>query len=116
MEYLTPEVLDTILTTCASLISLFLVSFIRKKIGVEKMRKISEELMLKQELASIAVKFMQQVYGELNGKEKYDKAVDWMTSELNLRGIKINSNEAKGLIESSLKTFKDTFGQEWNKK
>jgi LL-H family phage holin len=72
-----------------------------------------QTLAQKQELVAIAVKMVEQMYKELDGEEKYNKAVEWVTAEATRLGIKITENEMRGLIESAVKTFKDQFAKQW---
>lgn len=93
----------------------FLVELLRRKLGTEKIRKIQEELVTKQELAILAVRFVEQVYQELHGPEKYQKAAEWLAARAGELGIKVTPDEIKGLIEAALRAFKDEFGEEWAK-
>lgn len=91
----------------------FLVELLRWKLGTEKMRKIQEELNAKQELAVLAVRFVEQVYKDLHGEEKYQKAAEWLVSQAEKIGLKLTADEVKGLIEAALREMKDAFGEEW---
>lgn len=104
-----------VLAILVPVLAALVVELIRRKLGIEKMNNIQKELQAKQELATLAVSFVQQVYDELDGPEKYDLAADWLVEQAQARGIKLSSQEIKGLIESSLRMFKDTFGEEWAK-
>jgi LL-H family phage holin len=72
-----------------------------------------QTLTQKQELVAIAVKMVEQLYKDLGGEEKYNKAVEWITIEAKKMGIKITENEMRGLIEAAVKTFKDQFANQW---
>lgn len=100
--------LSTLLATLA-------VAWLQKRIGIERLKKIENELKMKQELASMAVKFVEQVYRDLKGEEKYNKAAEWMVKRLQEMRIKITDDEIKGFIEAALRNFKDTFGEQWAK-
>lgn len=91
----------------------FLVELLRRKLGTEKMRKIQEELNAKQELALLAVRFVEQVYTEIHGEEKYQKAAEWLVEQATKVGLKLTTGEVKGLIEAALRELKDAFGEEW---
>ncbi|MDK2794413.1 MAG: hypothetical protein PWP75_1042 [Caldanaerobacter sp.] len=93
----------------------FLVELLRRKLGAEKMRKIQEELNTKQELAILAVRFVEQVYTDLHGEEKYSKAAEWLVAQAAKVGLKLTADEVKGLIEAALRELKDSFGEEWAK-
>lgn len=61
----------------------------------------------KKEIIGETVKYIQQVYETLDGKEKLRKALDTSIEWLNEKGIKITEVEATILIESAIKGFKD---------
>lgn len=103
------NVLVVLITVAAG----YAVAWLRKKLGVEKMRGIQEELTTKQVLAEAAVRFVEQAYTDLHGQDKYQKAADWLAKVASDKGIKITADEVKGLIESSLRLMKDKFGEEW---
>lgn len=92
-----------------------LAELLRRKLGIEKLERIQKELETKQELAFIAVRFVEQAFIDLEGYEKYLEASFWLEEMLLARGIKISDEEIRGLIESSLRAFKDSFGEEWAK-
>lgn len=72
-------------------------------------KKITERLdtETKREVAEATVKYVQQLYETMNGKEKFQKALETMVEWLNEKGIKVTEAEATILIESSVKGFKD---------
>lgn len=111
---------DLILKICSDVIYLlvtiavgFFIAFLKQKYGTETLKKVQYELETKKELASLAVKFAEQAYANLEGYEKYDKAVGWLTAQANKSGLKFTDDEIEGLIESALRTIKDSFGEEW---
>ena len=87
--------------------------YIRRRLGLEKLKQIQEELATKKELALIAVKFVMQAYKDLNGPEKFKKAADWLANQAKAAGLKITSEEIKALIEWALREIKDQLGKEW---
>lgn len=80
-------------------------------IAVVIKKKLTEKLDTdtKKEVAESTVKYVQQLYETLNGKEKFQKALETMVEWLNEKGIKITEAEATILIESSVKGFKDSW-------
>ena len=92
-----------------------LVEWLRRRLGLEKMQRIQKELETKQELASLAVRLVEQSYQDLKGEEKYNQAADWLVTQARQRGINITVDEVKGLIEAAVRTAKDIFGEEWAK-
>ena len=102
-----------LLSILLPLLAIALVELIRRRLGTEKMRRIQKELEAKQELAALAVQFIEQVYRDYEGEEKFDAAADWLADRLTEKGIKISTAEITGLIEAALRAFKDEFGERW---
>lgn len=91
------------------------VEYLRRRLGTEKVKRIQEELATKQELAILAVRFVEQVYKDLHGPDKYQKAAEWLAARAQEHGLKLTADEIKGLIEAALRQLKDAFGNEWAK-
>lgn len=89
------------------------IELLRRKLGLEKIKKIQAELQTKKELASLAVRMVEQTYKDLHGQYKYDQAAEWLAARAGERGIKISSEEIKGLIEAAIRMAKDEFGEQW---
>lgn len=91
------------------------VEYLRRRLGTEKMKRIQEELAAKRNLALLAVRFVEQVYKDLHGEEKYGEAARWLVDQAEKIGLTMTEDEVKGLIESALRELKDAFGNEWAK-
>ena len=91
----------------------YLVAWIQKKLGSEKVQKIIYELETKKELARIAVMFVQQAYKDLGGPAKYEKAAEWLSDMSDYMGLDLTPEEVKALIEAALKELKAELGQAW---
>ncbi len=102
-----------ILSILLPVLAVMLAEWLRRKIGVERLARIQRELETKKELAALAVKFVEQAYKELKGIEKYQVAATWLAAQASERGISITADEIEGLIESTLRAFKDAFGEDW---
>ncbi|MDZ4042899.1 MAG: phage holin, LLH family [Eubacteriales bacterium] len=87
--------------------------FVRRRLGVERIRKVQAELRTKQELAFVAVKFAEQFIKDGGGREKYEAASEWLSAQASKQGIKISSSEIRGLIEWALRDIKDELGNHW---
>ena len=61
------------------------------------------------------MRFIEQLYRDLNGEEKYSRAALWLSSRLAEKGLEANPDEIKGLIEAALRELKDQFGNAWAK-
>lgn len=61
----------------------------------------------KKEVVLIVVKAVQQLYKDLGGEEKLDKAIESATEMLAEKGITITELELRMLIEAAVKEIKD---------
>lgn len=115
MDNLIMAVIENLLMIIVAVVASYAVALIRKRLGVEGMQKFEIELALKQELAVIAVRFVEQAFRDFKGDEKYNMAADWISDRASEKGIKITPAETKGLIEAALRAFRDEFGESWSK-
>jgi LL-H family phage holin len=115
MEELVLGLVYDALIVFTALVVALLAGWLKKKLGVETLKKIQAELATKQELATMAVRFVEQVYKDLKGEEKYQKAAEWLVAQAEKAGLKLTTDEVKGLIEAALRQLKDAFGNEWAK-
>ena len=80
-------------------------------VGVQLKRLYTEKVNTKekQEVVESTVTYIQQVYWDLKGEEKLEKAVetasDWLTS----KGINVSDSELRVLIESAVYNMKKGF-------
>ncbi len=91
------------------------IELLRRKLGLENIKKVQHELDNKKDLARLAVKFVEQAYKDLKGQEKYDKAAEWLAARIQEQGIKVSPEEVMGLIEAAIRMAKDEFGEQWGK-
>lgn len=80
-------------------------------VAVSIKNKLDERLNTdtKRTIAKQTVQYVQQVYQTLNGPEKLDKAINTFVELLNEKGIKVTEVETRVLIESAVKSFKDSW-------
>lgn len=80
-------------------------------VAVSIKNKLDEKLNTdtKRTIATQTVQYVQQVYQTLNGPEKLNKAINTFTELLNEKGIKVTEVETRVLIESAVKSFKDSW-------
>jgi hypothetical protein len=102
-----------ILSILLPVLAVMLAEWLRRKIGVERLARIQRELETKKELAALAVKFVEQAYVDYDGEDKYLNAMKWLNQRAYELGINISIEEAQGLIEATLRAFKDEFGDGW---
>ena len=104
------EIVTTIFLSLVSIGTAVFIAYLRRKGWLET---IETELLAKQELAALAVRFAEQFYFDLDGPEKYIRASVWLSERLAEKGIKFSADEIRGLIEAALREIKDQFGNEW---
>jgi hypothetical protein len=73
----------------------FVVQFLRKKIGVEKMKAIKAELAAKQEIVDTVVLFVQQVYEAYDGKDKFTKQYSRHRNGLRQRALQLRQKNCR---------------------
>ena len=84
------------------------IAFLKKKLDTATYDNIKTQLETKSGLAWTAVTFVEQVYKELPGEEKYVKAAEWLASEATSIGINLTTDQIKGLVESAVKLMNDS--------
>ena len=111
---------DQVLALCYNALAILIpalclitIELVRRKLGLENIKKVQAELSTKQELASLAIKFVEQAYKDLHGADKYNQAASWLAARAGEKGIKVTSDEIKGLIEAAVRMAKDEFGEQW---
>ena len=104
-----------ILALVLPVLAILTAEWLRRKLGTERLQRIQKDLETKQELAILAVRFVEQVYKDLHGPDKYQKAAEWLAARAQEHGLKLTADEIKGLIEAALRQLKDAFGNEWAK-
>ena len=109
------ELLQSIVLLLIAAVVGLLVELIRRRLGLETMRKIEAELQLKQDLAIVAVKYVQQAYRASDGNVKYVHATRWFAGVLEARGFKMSPEDLRALIEWALREIRDEFGDQWGK-
>jgi LL-H family phage holin len=89
--------------------------WLKKRLGLEGMKKAQAEWENMQELAMVAVRYAEQAYMKYGGATKKEKALAFLSRELALLGLKISEDTIDALIEAALREIKDQFGEEWAK-
>lgn len=106
------DILAILITVAVAL----LIGWLKKKLGIEGIKKVQEELTAKQELALLAVKAVEQLWGGvLHGDEKVQKATEFISEQAAKVGLAISPEEIRTLIEWAVRTMKDEFGEAWGK-
>lgn len=73
-------------------------------------KKFSDER-TKEQVCKTAVKAVEQMYADLTGDERYEKAVESVTEMLEEKGISATELEVKMLIESAVKEMNINLGK-----
>ncbi len=66
-----------------------------------------DEMLLKEEWAEAAVKFAEQTYGALDGPQQLEIALDWASARMKEHGLKVKTDELRGLIEQAVYELKE---------
>lgn len=67
----------------------------------------------KKAVAKTCVEAIEQLYKDLHGQEKYDKAAEAIVEMLNEKGITITDLELKMLIEATVNKFNEAFRKDY---
>lgn len=89
------EILATIITALASFIGVSIKNAYTKYINTKT----------KKEIVKDTVNYVEQVFKDIHGKEKLEKAKEKALEWLNEKGIKISGTELEILIESAVNAF-----------
>lgn len=65
----------------------------------------------KRDVAASCVKFVEQVYKDLHGEDKLNKALEAASEMLAQKGISFTELELRVLIEAAVASFNDTFNK-----
>lgn len=85
------ELLQAIIALLATLITTFLIPFIKKKLSAEKVEELRKWV-------GVAVKAAEQLYGSKTGQQKKEYVLSFLIS----KGIKFDVDEVTTLIESEV--------------
>lgn len=102
------EIIEMIMYIAVTVGVPFVVKYIKDKNKVEKMDKVLE-------YAEIAVLFAQQAYEQFSGETRYKHASSYLSNQAAKIGIKLTDEEVRSLIESTLKSVKYRFAEDWDK-
>lgn len=86
-----------ILTAVASYIGMKVKSFIEEKVNTDTKKKVVET----------TCRYVNQLYANLDGAEKLEKAKENILEQLNEKGLSISELEMNILIESTVNSFKE---------
>lgn len=80
-------------------------------IGIQLKRLYQEHIdtKTKEDIIKSTVQYVQQVYKDINGEEKLEKAVSTASDWLSSKGLEVSEAELRVLIESAVYSMKNGF-------
>lgn len=96
-------ILSAIITAAASALGVLVKKLWDKTVG----DKVKEDT--KKDVAKLVVKYVEQVYKDIHGEEKLDKALEAFSEMLAQKGITISDLEMRVYLESALAGFNNAF-------
>lgn len=96
-------ILSAIITALASALGVLVKKLWDKTVG----DKVKEDT--KKDVAKLVVKYVEQVYKDIHGEEKLDKALEAFSEMLSQKGIAISDLEMRVYLESALAGFNNAF-------
>ncbi|QUN13616.1 hypothetical protein KEC48_03565 [Clostridium sp. C1] len=104
MTELQPVIINAavvVLTTVASYVGMKIKNIYKEKVDTETKKKVVET----------TCRYINQLYNDLDGSQKLEKAKENIVDQLNEKGISITELELDVLIESTINSFKDAVTQ-----
>lgn len=95
------KILGTILTALAGYLGVVIKNLCQKYLNDKT----------KQDVAKTCVKAVEQIYKDLHGEEKFNKALEYISDMLAEKGIAVSDIEMKMLIESAVAEFNEVFSK-----
>lgn len=95
------EILGTVLTALAGYLGVVITNLCQKYLNDKT----------KQDVAKTCVKAVEQIYKDLHGEEKFNKALECISDMLAEKGIAVSDIEMKMLIESAVAEFNEVFSK-----
>jgi intergrase/recombinase len=96
-------ILSAIITAAASALGVLAKKLWDKTVG----DKVKEDT--KKDVANLVVKYVEQVYKDIHGEEKLEKALEAFSEMLGEKGITISDLEMRVLLEAALAGFNNAF-------
>lgn len=93
------QMLDIILPAAASLVAIWF-GILGNKMKATYLEKVNSET--KKNVVQTTVEYVEQVYKDIHGDEKLDKAIERASEILNEKGITASKTELRTLIESAV--------------
>lgn len=107
------EIIDTIITTYGNPLIGMILAIVFGSLGVIAKRLFAKyiDTPTKQAVARTAAAFVEQIWKEIHGAEKLQKAMETAEILLKKKGIDFDAEEMKILIEAAVAEFNDAFAK-----
>lgn len=107
------QVLNEFISTYGATILYSMFTAITAFVGVAVKRLYEKYIntQIKKDVVKDCVKAVEQIYKDLHGEEKYNKAVEYISEILEQKGINITELEIKMLIESVCHSFNENLNK-----
>lgn len=107
------EIIDTIITTYGNPLIGMILAIVFGCLGVIAKRLFAKyiDTPTKQAVARTAAAFVEQIWKEIHGAEKLQKAMETAEILLKKKGIDFDAEEMKILIEAAVAEFNDAFAK-----
>ncbi len=117
MELIIPSLIELLTVVIYILITAAtgaLTLWIKQKWGIDKMKRISEQMHNEESLAYRALMLVKESLIESGlVTDNLATATEWLSQELRKKGIKLTSQQIQDLLTSVFNQFKDSFIEDW---
>ena len=101
-ENILMQVIQLMIVTFIPIIGLAIRKWIASK-------TLLNDLLAQETLVQAAVEFVEQAYSAMDGEQKYEQALVWLSQAFARRGFKFSSTDLRGMIEAAVYQM----GQGW---
>lgn len=105
------EIIREIINACSAEVARIILLALAGALGTVVAKLLNTET--KRRVAKIAAQFAEQVYKDLHGDDKLQKALEAAAALLKKRGLKFDAAEMRILIEAAVGEFNEVFVKSW---
>ena len=105
------EIIREIINACSAEVARIILLALAGALGTVVAKLLNTET--KRRVAKIAAQFAEQVYKDLHGDDKLQKALEAAAALLKKRGLKFDAAEMRILIEAAVGEFNEVFAKSW---
>lgn len=105
------EIIREIINACSAEVARIILLALAGALGAVVAKLLNTET--KRRVAKIAAQFAEQVYKDLHGDDKLQKALEAAAALLKKRGLKFDAAEMRILIEAAVGEFNEVFAKSW---